>query len=110
MHINKIETTKQVKLIEFRTDVLKNTKQKYYLTSKGISDLNEDSRVYSSIGRMFALTTVPEVREELNVNQGKCDDAMKTLTEKKSFLVKSLQEQEESLRELVKQKKDSDSK
>lgn len=108
MHINKIETTKQVKLIDFRTDVLQNTKQKYILTNKGISDLGNDSRVYSSIGRMFALTTVPQVREDLNTNQEKCDSAIKALSEKKTFLVKNLQEQEDSLRDLVKQKKDSD--
>lgn len=106
MHINKIETTKQVKLIDFRTDVLKNTKQKYFLTNKGISDLNDGSRVYSSIGRMFALTSVSQVRDDLNYNQDKCEDGIKKLTEKKTFLVKNLQEQEEALRELVKQKKD----
>ncbi|KAL5281979.1 hypothetical protein ACFFRR_005330 [Megaselia abdita] len=110
MHINKIETTKQVKLIDFRTDVLKNTKQKFFLTDKGISDLQNDSRVYQSIGRMFALTNVPQVREDLIANQEKCESAIKQLTEKKSFLVKNLQEQEDALRDLVKQKKDSDTK
>lgn len=105
MHINKVETTRQVKLIDFRTDVLKNTKQKYILTSKGIADLSDDSRVYSSIGRMFALTTVPQVREELVANQEKCDSAIKQWSEKKTYLEKNLKEQEDGLRELVKQKK-----
>lgn len=105
MHINTLETSRQVKLIDFRTDVLKNQKQKYILTSKGIADLSDDSRVYSSIGRMFALTTVPQVREELEANSEKCENAIKQWSEKKAYLVKTLKEQEDGLRELVKQKK-----
>ena len=104
MQINQIETSKQVKLIDFRSDVLRNTRQKYILTEKGISDLTDDSKVYSSVGRMFALSNVSEIRDELKSNQEKCDDVMKQLGEKKLYLVKSLKEQEDQLRELVKQK------
>lgn len=107
MHINTLETTRQVKILEFRTDVVKQQKQKFLLTSKGISDLNDDARVYSSIGRMFALTTVPQVREDLEKSQEKCDATIKQWSEKKEYLMQNLKEQEDGLRELVKQKKTS---
>lgn len=58
-------------------------------------------RVYSSVGRMFALSTVPEIREELQNKEKKCKSLVTQMDEKKVFLLKSLKEQEDNLRELV---------
>lgn len=54
------------------------------------------------------LSTVPTTREELKAKQAKCDSLVEQLNEKKSYLSKSLKEQEDHLRELVQQKKDAD--
>lgn len=64
-------------------------------------------RVYSSVGRMFVLSTLPDVHNELVSKQSKCDDLMKSLDDKKEFLVKCSKEQEDSLRELVQQRKEA---
>lgn len=65
------------------------------------------SRVYSSVGRMFVLSTLPEVHDELIKKQGKCDELGKQLEEKKEFLLKCSKEQEDNLRELVQQRKEA---
>lgn len=55
---------------------------------------------------MFALSTVPEIRAELHTKEERCDVLINQMTEKKTFLVKSLMEQENNLRELVQSRKE----
>lgn len=62
---------------------------------------SQNGSVYSSVGRMFLLATVPEIREELKAKEEKCKGLVTQMREKKVFLIKSLKEQENNLRELV---------
>lgn len=64
-------------------------------------------RVYSSVGRMFALSSLPEIHNELVGKQAKCDEIMKQLEDKKEFLLKCSKEQEAGLRELVAARKEA---
>ncbi|XP_014088237.1 prefoldin subunit 1 [Bactrocera oleae] len=108
MQINKIETTKKMNMIDMKCSMVKNGKQKYELTEKGTSDLKDDTKVYLSVGRMFVLTDVENMRGDLKAKQEKCDKAIELLNKKKEFLVKSLKDQEDGLRELVQQRKEAD--
>lgn len=56
---------------------------------------------------MFVLSTLPDVHTELVSKQSKCDDLLKSLDDKKEFLLKCSKEQEGSLRELVQQRKEA---
>lgn len=56
---------------------------------------------------MFVLSTLPDVHNELVTKQSKCDEIMKSLDDKKEFLLKCSKEQEASLRELVQQRKEA---
>ncbi|EDW76314.1 prefoldin subunit 1 [Drosophila tropicalis] len=109
MQINKLETTKKINMIDMKCDMVKTGKHKYQLTEKGTSDLSDDTRVYLSVGRMFLLTDVQNMRDELKVKKEKCDNAIELLEKKKEFLQKSLKDQEDGLRELVQQRKATDS-
>jgi len=57
---------------------------------------------------MFLLTDVEDMRQDLKAKQEKCDKAYELLTKKKEFLAQQLKEQEDSLRELVQQRKDAE--
>lgn len=59
---------------------------------------------------MFVLSTVPDICDELKTKEGKCENLVVQLDEKKLFLIKSLKEQEDNLRELVQQRKEADTK
>lgn len=63
-------------------------------------------RVFSSVGRMFALSTIPETQVELKAKGAKCENLSAQLDEKKVFLIKCLKEQEDNLRDLVQQRKE----
>ncbi|XP_055309979.1 prefoldin subunit 1 [Sitodiplosis mosellana] len=109
MQVNKIETTKKLKMLDIQAEMLKTSKKKYEITDKEVKNLTPDTRVYSSVGRMFVLSSLPEVHTELLSKQGKCDDILKSLDDKKEFLLKCSKEQEDSLRELVQQRKEATS-
>ncbi|XP_016946137.1 prefoldin subunit 1 [Drosophila biarmipes] len=108
MQINKLETTKKINMIDMKCDMVKKGKHKYLLTERGTSGLSDHTRVYQSVGRMFLLTDVQNMREDLKSKQEKCDKAIELLEKKKEFLQKSLKDQEDGLRELVQQRKEAD--
>lgn len=145
MQVNKIETSKKLKMIELQGEMLKTSKKKYDITDKEVTNMAPDTRyvvgltifmalydpqfysiiswrkinlwipiclfcrVYSSVGRMFVLSTLPQVHDELVNKQSKCDEMSKQLEEKKEFLLKCSKEQEDNLRELVQQRKEAGS-
>lgn len=72
-----------------------------------ISSLQSDTKTYESVGRMFILTPMDEVKENLKKRQNTADEKIKTLENSKSYLERSLKEAENNLREMVQQRKDA---
>ncbi|XP_055592889.1 prefoldin subunit 1 [Uranotaenia lowii] len=105
MQVNKIESTKKIRLLDMKTDSLKVQKQRIEVTSKEISGLNTETKVYASVGRMFVLSDVPSLTEEMKTKQTSFEDMISQCDKNKEFLLKNLKEQEDSLRELVQQKR-----
>lgn len=105
MQINKIETSKKLRFIDFQEEQLKKSKARYEITDSEISHLPEDTKVYAAVGRMFVLTNLPETRSELKTKTEKVKEMITQCDKNKTFLVSNLKEQEDSLRELVQQKK-----
>lgn len=44
MQVNKIETSKKLKMIEMQIDLLKTSKKKYDITDKEVSQMPEETR------------------------------------------------------------------
>uniref|UniRef100_A0A2M4C4A2 Putative molecular chaperone prefoldin subunit 1 n=1 Tax=Anopheles marajoara TaxID=58244 RepID=A0A2M4C4A2_9DIPT len=105
MQVNKIESTKKIRLLDMKTDSLKLSKQRVEVTNKHVSTLAPDTKVYSSVGRMYVLSDVPSLVEQMKSKQTSFEEMIAQCEKNKDFLMKNLKEQEESLRELVQQKK-----
>uniref|UniRef100_A0A2M3ZBN5 Putative molecular chaperone prefoldin subunit 1 n=1 Tax=Anopheles braziliensis TaxID=58242 RepID=A0A2M3ZBN5_9DIPT len=105
MQVNKIESTKKIRLLDMKTDSLKLSKQRVEVTNKHVSTLAPDTKVYSSVGRMYVLSDVPSLVEQMKSKQTSFEEMIAQCEKNKDFLIKNLKEQEESLRELVQQKK-----
>ena len=56
---------------------------------------------------MFALTTVPEMTSSLKSRKETAEQIIKECDTHKAYLMKTLKEQEDNLRELVQQKRDA---
>uniref|UniRef100_A0A1B0CSN2 Putative molecular chaperone prefoldin subunit 1 n=1 Tax=Lutzomyia longipalpis TaxID=7200 RepID=A0A1B0CSN2_LUTLO len=94
MQMNKIESTKKLR-----------SKQRLIITEHEVSNLPPETKVYASIGRMFALSSAPEMTSELKAKQTKVDSMISQCDTNKNYVLKNLKEQEDNLRELVQQKK-----
>uniref|UniRef100_A0A2M4AMX2 Putative molecular chaperone prefoldin subunit 1 n=1 Tax=Anopheles triannulatus TaxID=58253 RepID=A0A2M4AMX2_9DIPT len=105
MQVNKIESTKKIRMLDMKTDSLKLSKQRVEVTNKHVSTLAPDTKVYSSVGRMYVLSDVPSLVEQMKGKQTSFEEMIAQCEKNKDFLIKNLKEQEESLRELVQQKK-----
>ncbi|XP_055639105.1 prefoldin subunit 1 [Toxorhynchites rutilus septentrionalis] len=105
MQFNKIESTKKIRLLDMKTDSLKVSKQRVELTNKEVSKLNTDTKVYASVGRMFVLSDVPSLSAEMKSKQSNYEEMIGQCEKSKEFVLKNLKEQEDSLRELVQQRR-----
>ncbi|XP_055549555.1 prefoldin subunit 1 [Wyeomyia smithii] len=105
MQVNKIESTKKIRLLDMKTDNLKVSKQRVELTNKEVSQLQPDTKVYASVGRMFVLSDVLSLTDEMKMKQNNFEEMINQYEKNKEFLLKNLKEQEDSLRELVQQKR-----
>lgn len=69
--------------------------------------MEDGTKTYESVGRMFMLTPIDQVKENLKVRQNTAEEKIKVLENSKSYLETSLKEATNNLRELVQTKKDS---
>lgn len=105
MQINKIETSKKIRVLDAQIDIYKKSKQRYAITSKEVDNFSETANVYAAVGRMFVMSSVPEIKDELKTKQEKLDGAINAFDKTKEALINKLKDQENSLRELVDTKK-----
>lgn len=105
--MNKIESTKKIRILDVQIDTLKKQKQRFELTSKEVENLTESAKVYAAVGRMFVMSSVPEIKDELKHKQEKVEKVIETCDKSKGVLIQNLQDQESNLRDLVSKKKES---
>lgn len=60
-------------------------------------------KTYESIGRMFVLTPIDNVKANLKKRQDTATEKIKTLENNKDYLEKSLKDSENNLREMIHQ-------
>lgn len=106
MQINKIETSKKIRAIDMQIDSMKKQRARYEIIEREVYNIKADNaRVYQAVGRMFIMSSVPEIKSDYTQRKEKVVKVMQTCDSTKETLVKNLQEQEGHLRELVDQKK-----
>lgn len=107
MQINKIESSKKLRFIDYQVENLRKSKARYDITEAEIITLPPETNVYTAVGRMFVLSSLPETLSDIKQQKEKVNDMLDQCEKNKEFLVSNLKSQEESLRELVMQKKEN---
>ncbi|PAA60760.1 hypothetical protein BOX15_Mlig007696g1 [Macrostomum lignano] len=74
------------------------------LVLEELASINPEGRVYSSVGRMFMLQPVDEIRAEIRTKISASEEKAKTLEANKTYLEQSLKEAENNLREMIQAK------
>lgn len=96
-----ITTTQQVKLAEVQIAQLTRNITHAKLTDQELSTLPEGTRTYQSIGRMFMLEPIDQVRADLKKKIEEGDAKIKTIEQNKEYLQKSVKDHENSIREML---------
>ncbi|KAK4311782.1 hypothetical protein Pmani_016739 [Petrolisthes manimaculis] len=104
LHGKMQETNQKLRIADVQVESLKKQIVHAQLTDKEIQSLGGSTRVYESVGRMFLLTDIPMVRENLKAKVAKCNDKITTLQGNKEYLERSMQESQNNLREMIKLK------
>lgn len=105
MQMNKIETSKKIRILDVQIDTLRKQNLRFQLTAKEVDDLSADAKVYAAVGRMFVMSSVPEIKSELKTKQEKVEKVVESCVSSKAKVLENLQGQENTLREMVDAKK-----
>jgi len=96
------DTNQKLRIADVQVEGLKNQIKHSELTDAEIQKLGPNTRVFESVGRMFLLTDVPTVRQNLSAKIGKSQEKIKQLQGNKEYLEKSLADSQNNLREMIK--------
>ncbi|GBP53983.1 Prefoldin subunit 1 [Eumeta japonica] len=100
------ETSKKIQVIDSQLGVLKKVTQHVDITQREISSLPAETKTYESVGRMFLLTDLSEVKDNLSKRESQLKSRTTELESSKQYLEKSLKESENNIREMVQQRKE----
>jgi len=98
------ETNQKLRIADVQVESLKKQIVHAQLTDKEIQSLGDSTRVYDSVGRMFLLTDIQQIRENLKAKVEKCNEKITSLQANKEYLERSMSESQNNLREMIKLK------
>ncbi|XP_045761490.1 prefoldin subunit 1 [Maniola jurtina] len=106
LQVKMVETSKKIQVIDSQIGVLKRVLQHADITQREISTLPPDTKTYESVGRMFLLTDLAEIKSNLKNRTALLTQRTTELENNKQYLEKNLKESENNIREMVQQKKE----
>ncbi|KAJ8737636.1 hypothetical protein PYW08_000231 [Mythimna loreyi] len=105
LHLKMVETSGKIQIIDSQIDVLKRVMQHVDITQREISSFPPDTKTYESVGRMFLLTNLEDVKNNLKTRESQLTARTTELENNKQYLEKNLKESEDNIREMVEQRK-----
>ena len=100
-----VDSRQKMKMADLQIENLKRSITHTELTGAELKNLPEETRLYESVGRMFLLSSKSEITQMLDKKQDAAKEKIKNLDANKTYLERNLKDSENSLRELVAQKK-----
>merc|ERR1712025_310094 len=100
-----IENKQKMKFHDIEIENFKRSIIHSTLTDTEIAQLPKDTKVYESVGRMFLLSDIANVRSGLDKKTEGLKEKIHVLNSNKEYLDRQVKEQENNLRELITSKK-----
>ncbi|KAL1139732.1 hypothetical protein AAG570_006710 [Ranatra chinensis] len=104
------ETPQKLKLADVQIESLKRQRKHAEITTNEVKNLSSDTKTYESVGRMFVLTEIPTILDNLSSKMASCNEKIKALENNKAYLEKCMKESENNLREMVQIRKEKQDK
>lgn len=106
LQVKMVETSKKIQVIDSQIGVLKRVLQHVDITQREITTLPPGTKTYESVGRMFLLTDLEEVKTNLKNRESQLTTRTAELEHNKQYLEKDLKESEDNIREMVQLRKE----
>ncbi|XP_050361197.1 prefoldin subunit 1 [Nymphalis io] len=106
LQVKMVETSKKIHVIDSQIGVLKRVLHYADVTQREISTLPPETKTYESVGRMFLLTDLDEIKSNLKNRISLLTTRTSDLENNKQYLEKNLRESEDNIREMVQQRKE----
>ncbi|CAH0703549.1 unnamed protein product [Spodoptera exigua] len=106
LQLKMVETSEKIQVIDSQIDVLKRVLQHVDITQREISTFPPATKTYESVGRMFLLTDLDEVKNNLKTRKSQLTTRITELENNTQYLEKNLKESEDNIREMVQQRKE----
>ncbi|KAJ0183850.1 hypothetical protein K1T71_000273 [Dendrolimus kikuchii] len=110
LQVKMVETSKKIQSIDTQIGVLKRLLQHVDITQHEMGNLPSDTKTYESVGRMFVLKELDQVKLNLRNRQTQLNTRTTELENNKQYLERNLKESEDNIREMVQQKKEQSEK
>ncbi|KAJ1413521.1 Prefoldin beta-like [Sesbania bispinosa] len=98
-----IETTGKLKQVQNQMRSKEAEKKRAFLTMEELKQVPDDTNVYKSVGKLFALETKATLMNEQENKFKDSETSITSLQSSKEYLEKQMEEVENNLRELLQQ-------
>ncbi|KAJ0169516.1 hypothetical protein K1T71_015103 [Dendrolimus kikuchii] len=106
LQVKMVDTSKKIRNLDAQLDVLKRLLEFSELAENEMKKLPNDTKTYESVGRMFLLKDLEEIKSNLKDRQSKLKKNSSDLENSKEYLEKNLKDSENNLREMVQQRRE----
>lgn len=101
-----VESSQKIQIIEGQMQGINRVRMHVEITQQEINSLSPTTKTYESVGRMFILTDLPEIKSNLKARHAVAQKKISELESSRTYLERSLKESEDNLREMVQLRKD----
>jgi len=95
------EAAKGLLSVRSHLNRLKTIKKRSQLTSKDLTEVPEETVAYKAVGRMFLITTMPEVKQELQNILKQTDDDTAMFEKKEKLLIREHSDADKAFKEIM---------
>jgi prefoldin subunit 1 len=96
-----LDGKEKMRQIDVQLEVLSKDALRNKLVRNEIGPIEEDTRLYQSLGRMFYLQSKTQIIESLKKGEAECEEGSKLLQDNKTYLEKGMKDKENNLREFI---------
>ncbi|XP_064645539.1 prefoldin subunit 1-like [Lineus longissimus] len=101
LQIKMIQTRQQIKVSDMQKEQLKRQIVHSNLVEQELTTLPDDTKTYEGVGRMFILTPMTQVKDNLVEKKKSADEKISNIDSHKIYLEKNIKESEDNIREMV---------
>ncbi|XP_059047502.1 prefoldin subunit 1-like [Achroia grisella] len=105
LQIKMVDTRKKIHFIDSQIELLKRCMHHVDITQCAISCYPPGAKTYESVGRMFLLTDLEEVKNNLKNRDTQLTKRASDFQKNKEYLENNLKESEDNIREMVQQRR-----